>query len=216
MADTPEQERHRLSELYAQMTEGELREIADDALDLTDIARQVLGEEIGKRGLDIRLAESMVVSSFESRDMVTVRQFCDLPEALLAKGVLDSAGIECFLVDDNMIRMNWFLSNLLGGVRLQVNRDDVEEAVTLLREPIPESFDIEGLGKYEQPKCPVCGSFDIAHHIGIDKRFALTALWIASLPIPLAQNGWKCQSCGAEWLDSQSEEAEPELPSGPQ
>jgi hypothetical protein len=38
MADTREQERQRLSELYAQMSEGELREIADDAVDLTDIA----------------------------------------------------------------------------------------------------------------------------------------------------------------------------------
>jgi hypothetical protein len=140
MADTREQERQRLSELYAQMSEGELREIADDAVDLTDIARQVLMGEIGKRGLDIGLAKSEPDSSLESRDMVTVRQFRYLPEALLAKGILDSAGIEGVLIDGNMM-------NLLGGIRLQVNRDDVEEAVTLLSEPIPEGFDIEGLGK---------------------------------------------------------------------
>jgi hypothetical protein len=173
------------------MSEGELREIADDAVDLTDIARQVLVEEIGKRGLDIRLAESMAVRSFESRDMATVRQFRDLPEALLAKGILDSAGIECFLVDENMIRMNWFISNLLGGIGLQVNRDDVLEAVTLLSEPIPEGF-------------------DIAHYAGLDKRFALPALWFAGIPIPVPRNEWKCQSCGAEWRDSQSEKSEPE------
>ncbi len=216
MADTPEQERQRLSELYAQMSEGELREIADDAVDLTDIARQVLMEEIGKRGLDIRLAESVAVSSFESRDMVTLRQFRDLPEALLAKGILDSAGIECFLVDENMIRMNWFISNLLGGIRLQVNRDDVEEAVTLLSEPTPEGFDIEGLGKYEQPQCPRCGSVDIAHHAGLDKRFALPALWLAGIPIPVRRIERKCQSCGAKWRDSQLEKTEPDLPSGTQ
>jgi hypothetical protein len=88
MADTPEQERHRLSELYAQMSDGELREIADDADDLTDVARQVLVEETGKRGLDIRLSESMAVRSFESRDMVNVRQFRDLPEACLRRAFL--------------------------------------------------------------------------------------------------------------------------------
>ena len=139
MADTREQERQRLSELYAQMSEGELREIADDAVD-PDIASQVLMEEIGKRGLDIGLAKSVTVTSLESRDMVTLRQFRYLPEALLAKGILDSAGIECVVVDENMM-------NLLGGIRLQVNRDDVEEALTLLSEPTPEGFDIEGLGK---------------------------------------------------------------------
>ena len=210
MAETPEQERHRLGELYAQMSEGELREIADDAVDLTDTARQVLVEEIGKRGLDIRLAEAMAVRTFESRDMVTVRQFRDLPEALLAKGILDSAGIESYLVDENMIRMNWFISNLLGGVRLQVNRDDVEEAGTLLSEPPPEGFDIEGLGKYQQPQCPRCGSFDISYHAGLDKRFALPMLWFASIPIPVPRNEWNCPSCGAVWRDSQSEKAEPE------
>lgn len=216
MAETPDQERHRLSELYAHMSDGELREIADDAVDLTDIARQVLGEEIGKRGLDIRLAESPAVTAFESRDMVTLRQFRDLPQALLAKGLLDSAGIECRLVDENMIRMNWFISGVLGGIRLQVSRDDLEEAETLLSEPIPEGFDIEGLGKYQQPQCPHCGSFDIAHHAGLDERFALPALWFAAIPIPIRRNQWKCQSCGAKWRDSQLEEAEPDLPPRPQ
>jgi hypothetical protein len=124
---------------------------------------------------------------------------------MLAKGILDSAGIECFLVDENMIRMNWFISNPLGGIRLQVNRDDVEEAVTLLSEPTPEGFDIEGLGKYQQPQCPGCRSVDIAHHAGLDKRFALPALWFAGIPIPVARNEWECQSCGAKWRDSQSE-----------
>ncbi|HZQ18062.1 MAG TPA: DUF2007 domain-containing protein [Terriglobales bacterium] len=216
MADSSEQERQRLSELYARMSEGELREIANDAVSLTDIARQVLLEEIEKRGLDTPLPESGAVRRFEARDMVTVLQFRDLPEALLAKGMLDSAGIECFLFDENMIRMDWFISNLLGGIRLRVNRDDVEEAVMLLSDPIPQGFDIEGLGKYEQPQCPHCGSFDIAHHAGLDKRFALPALCVAGIPIPVVRNEWKCQSCGAKWLDSESEKAEPDLSSDTQ
>jgi hypothetical protein len=152
MADTREQERQRLSELYAQMSEGELREIADDAVDLTDIARQVLMGEIGKRGLDIGLAKSEPDCSLESRDMVTVRQFRYLPEALLAKGILDSAGIEGVLIDGNMM-------NLLGGIRLQVNRDDVEEAVTLLSEPILEGFDIEWTWKIRTASMPTLSSW---------------------------------------------------------
>ena len=55
-------------------------------------------------------------------DLVMIRQFRDLPEALLAKGSLESAGIEAFLVDDNMVRIDWFLSNLLGGIKLSVRK----------------------------------------------------------------------------------------------
>ena len=43
------------------------------------------------------------------RKQVTIRAFRDLPEALLAKGSLESAGIDCFLVDDNMVRLDWFM-----------------------------------------------------------------------------------------------------------
>jgi len=55
-----------------------------------------------------------------------------LPEALLARSILESAGIECFLGDQNIIRMDWFLSNALGGVKLRVREEDVAEADALL------------------------------------------------------------------------------------
>jgi hypothetical protein len=55
-----------------------------------------------------------------------------LPEALLAKSILESAGIESFLGDQNIIRMDWFLSNALGGVKLRVREEDVEVATALL------------------------------------------------------------------------------------
>lgn len=44
-----------------------------------------------------------------ARDMVAIRRFRDLPEALLAKGSLESAGIECALTDENMVRMDWLI-----------------------------------------------------------------------------------------------------------
>jgi hypothetical protein len=37
--------------------------------------------------------------------MVTIRQIRDLPEALLAKGSLESAGIEVVLTDENIVRI---------------------------------------------------------------------------------------------------------------
>ena len=68
----------------------------------------------------------------EFENFVTVRKFRDLPEALLAKGSLESAGIECNLLDDNMVRLDWFWSNLIGWVRLQVASAEADEATAIL------------------------------------------------------------------------------------
>lgn len=65
----------------------------------------------------------------EPSELVTIRQFGDMSEALLAKGCLESAGIECFLADLNVTRLEWPLSR---GMRLQVSHDDAETAVALL------------------------------------------------------------------------------------
>jgi hypothetical protein len=73
-----------------------------------------------------------VLRETEFRDLLTIRQYRDLPEALLAKSVLESAGIECFLGDDNLIRMDWLWSNLLGGIKLRVRREDALVASRLL------------------------------------------------------------------------------------
>ena len=155
--------------------------------------------------LDIQLANSIPGVELEFLEMVTIRQFRDLPEALLAKGKLDSAGIKCVLVDQNMVRMDWFISNLLGGIKLQVRKDDAEEAIALLAEPISEDFEVEGVGSVEQPQCPRCGSFDIAHQAGFDKRFALAGLALGSIPIPVRRNEWKCESCGHKWQEHSGE-----------
>jgi hypothetical protein len=65
----------------------------------------------------------------ELGELVTIRRFGDMAEALLAKGCLESAGIECFLADANITRMEWPISR---GMRLQVNRAEAESAAALL------------------------------------------------------------------------------------
>jgi hypothetical protein len=75
------------------------------------------------------------------RELVTIRKFRDLPEALLAKGRLESSGIEAFLFDDNMVRMDWLISNLLGGVKLKVEEEDVEIAEEILDQEVSDDFD---------------------------------------------------------------------------
>ena len=129
-------ERTRLAHFYAALSDGELRQLARETRSLTEEARSALAREISRRHLIVEAhaeAEIATPAPFpELRDLLTIRQFRDLPEALLAKSVLDSAGIECFLGDDNLIRMDWLWSNLLGGIKLRVRQEDALVASHLL------------------------------------------------------------------------------------
>jgi hypothetical protein len=55
-----------------------------------------------------------------------------MPAAFVEKSVLEDAGIECFLQDDNVVRMDWLWSNAMGGIKLVVRQNDAEEAEKLL------------------------------------------------------------------------------------
>ena len=133
--------------------------------------------------------------------LITLQHFRDMPEALLAKGKLESAGIESVLADGNLVRMDWLLSNAIGGIRLQVDKQDLEPARVILDEPIPPEFSTNEMGEnFVQPRCPRCCSLDI----GFEKinRFWTYGLWLLlSFPIPIRKANWKCYTCGIEWVE---------------
>jgi hypothetical protein len=197
----PEEERQRLSKLYAGMSDGELEAVAEDSAELTDIARQALTDELARRHPEEgALADTGADPGrdlLELADVVSIRQFRDLPEALLAKGALDSAEIESFLVDDNMIRMDWFYSNLVGGIKLCVKQEDAEAALDLLEQSIPEEFEVDGVGPYEQPRCPKCQSLDIVFE-DLNQPVAWVSAYVLA-PIALHRERWVCRSCGHRW-----------------
>jgi hypothetical protein len=136
-------------------------------------------------------------------DFILLRRFRDMPEVLLASSILNSAGVEYYLGDENLIRMDWFYSNLIGGIKLWVRAADAETAAAMLEQNVPESIDFasdgEGAGNYQQPHCPVCGSFDISFE-ELDKPVAFLGL-LAGLPIPLKHRGWNCHACSHTWQD---------------
>jgi hypothetical protein len=104
-----------------------------------------LEDELESRNLEVPEPElPPAISSLEQRNLVMLRRFRDIPEALLAKGRLESFGIDCFLADENMVRMDWFLSNLLGGVKLLVDAEHFTEAAKILNESVPEQQHLDG------------------------------------------------------------------------
>jgi len=237
----PEHERRRLIDFYAGQMDGELEKVASQAYELTDLAREALRAELARRGLSAALVETVPVvksvvarkdlsgdppppmpprteAAFDGegdlRELVTIRKFRDLPEALLAKGSLESAGIEALLADDNVIRLDWFWSNLMGGIKLQVDQEDAEAANGILDQPIPEGFDVAGVGEYQQPHCPRCQSLDVSFQ-ELDEPVAYVSAYFG-VPIPWKRRAWRCHTCKAEWEESDDQRAGDGRPGGDQ
>ena len=204
-----EREKRRLADNYAAMTDGELLRLARNAESLTELAWDALEDELDRRRIEYPDDESSSDSAtgphqqMEMRELVTIRQFRDLPEALLAKGSLESAGIECFLADDNLVRLDWFISNLIGGIKLNVRAADVDNARTILDEPILEGLYVQGIGLYEQPRCPNCQSLDVNFQ-ELDRAIAYVSAFLR-VPMPVQRPAWRCHACDAEWEDDGTE-----------
>jgi hypothetical protein len=182
------------------MTDGELLDLAQHPKALTEAACEALEDELDRRDLESFEEEAPKPrQEIELRNLVTIRQFRDLPEALLAKGSLESAGIECFLADENLVRLDWFISNFIGGIKLRVRPHEAESTQKLLDEPILEGLYVHGVGLYEQPRCPNCQSLDVSFQ-ELDKPVAYVSAFLR-VPIPVQREGWRCHSCNAEWED---------------
>ena len=69
--------------------------------------------------------------------LVTIAAFHREPEFLLARARLESAEIECFAQNENMLRIGGWHSHILGGIKLQVQEADAEDAFAILREAAP-------------------------------------------------------------------------------
>lgn len=151
-------------------------------------------------------------SSDDLGEYVTVRAYRDLPEAIVARSVLEQAEIPCVLRDENTVRMDWGYSNAIGGVRLQVPQRFAQEAEAVLSQPIPETIATDS-GSYLQPVCPRCGSLDVMSD-DLDRKIKLASTTLAGLPMAIGlpalafvkKNAWKCMNCDARWVDDEEQE----------
>lgn len=73
--------------------------------------------------------------------LITVATFTSPWEAHIAKGRLEAEGITVYIADEHHIWVNWFYSQALGGVKLQVSDLDVPDAARVLSELSAGAFD---------------------------------------------------------------------------
>jgi hypothetical protein len=203
--DLPQED--ELTQTYRSASDNELLALALAYDSLTDFAQNALRAEFERRGLEPpEIPDDSQHAEFQR--LVTVEQYRELADAQVAKGALESAGIHCYLRDENALRMQWVWSNLLGGVRLQVNEQDREAAQAVLTQPIPEQIQLDGDIPYDQPRCPHCGSLNI-HYQAIHERAGLASI-ILFVPVPIPKRAWLCKDCGVQWREVLDDGAEPD------
>lgn len=67
-------------------------------------------------------------------DLVTVASCDTVAEADTLKCILEQQGFEVYLSNDNLVAMDWLISNAIGGARVQVPDEQAQKAAKYLAE----------------------------------------------------------------------------------
>ena len=134
----------------------------------------------------------------DSPELVVVAAFTNVHEAHFAQGVLDAAGIDALLDNEHVISMDWALSNAVGGVKVLVPEDRLEEARQVLGTAavIAQEDQPPSAAVVTGDLCPQCGgdAFDSALP---GKGWWLLSLFTIGVPLGAFRRRRFCRRCGA-------------------
>lgn len=190
---------------FEAMEDHALLESAAERAELTEMAQKTLVNELERRQLPLPPIKTAIDSPAEkdaAEKWVTVDRFRDLSAGIVARSALEASDIPCLLRDENTVRMDWQISNFIGGMRLQVLEQDADSAVEVLRglaiTTLPENP--EEVEAFDLDHCPTCGSTNVSR-AARRRGLALASMIFFGLPLPRGRKTWKCEQCGAEWED---------------
>jgi hypothetical protein len=128
-------------------------------------------------------------------DFVPLQSFDNYIDAHIVLGRMEEEGIQCWLKDENTITVTPIFNNAVGGIKLMVNREQLEKASRLLNQ-----FQQE---KKSKLGCPNCGSNDIEL---IPSRKPLNILgaiatWLTGRYALSVDNVWHCFNCHKEFKE---------------
>jgi hypothetical protein len=209
MRRDPFAERQSLVQLYKEMGDVELYELNADTSTLTDVAQDVLRDEIESRGLNqprgasdfAQTAEHLsaplpdpygapptieyaVEDTDRPLEFTWKTPLCvceDGEQAGQLQAALRAAGIESW-IEGSGYRVTAETLN----PRILVAADQLEQAQEVAARPIPQAIVEQSkmeIPEYEPPVCPKCGAED--------------PLLESTDPV----NSWLCEDCGAQWTD---------------
>ncbi|TSJ39030.1 putative signal transducing protein [Fluviicola chungangensis] len=132
--------------------------------------------------------------------LLTFKTFDNSIDAHILKIKLESEGITCFLFDENIVSVNPLYSQLVGGIKLKINEEDLAHArnIVLELEQTPYTTDDE-----QVISCPKCASANIESGHKSMKSVGAILSAIASFLLfifPIYRKDvYKCLDCGNEF-----------------
>jgi ribosomal protein L37AE/L43A len=149
---------------------------------------------------------------------VTVLTFTYPYEAAVIRGRLESEGIECFVRDEWTVQVQPFYSHAIGGVKLQVGKNDLPQTMEILKEAgymkdgnesgstaysrsVPVKVSVSGKPDKNKIICPFCRSEEVSRSRTGGWMFLLASLLIW-YPVPLFNKKiYHCSDCGQDWTN---------------
>ncbi len=126
-------------------------------------------------------------------------------EAHLVKSLLEDYEIEVILKDELTVQVNSLYSNALGGVKILVAPDKVDEALTILenagyinKESTAEKVKIETFSSAYKSQCPYCNSTNVTPRSTPGYIIALSIITLG-FPLPFFRKVYYCYDCLKEW-----------------
>ncbi|MEN8815982.1 MAG: hypothetical protein ABF274_03795 [Nonlabens sp.] len=124
----------------------------------------------------------------------TVAVFAYPAEAVVVKGKLESENVQVYLKDEFSVAADPFATNAIGGVKMQVYKEDFIKAMGIIEQSNPE------LVKYrvEYAKCPNCGKREAREIRDIETarnfKEKMKAVLLNILPFSTSHN-FECKNC---------------------
>jgi len=193
------EESRRLTSLYSEMGEIEIRELAAGIDDLTEVAKQVLRDELKKRGVS---GDASALNNARDREWEHAE---DSPDQMAAEGEDDgraeftwkTALCECNTNEEAMALVlalrkagidGWVdRQRFVNGPTVLVAADQLAQAREIAAQPIPQDIIDEMNEPPEEfipPTCPACGAED------------------PTLESTDPSNTWVCESCDNTWTEA--------------
>ncbi|MBN2682101.1 MAG: DUF2007 domain-containing protein [Bacteroidales bacterium] len=129
-------------------------------------------------------------------------------DAHMAKGFLESEGIQVILKDELTTQVNNFYSNAIGGVKILVRDVDIERGIEVLKaggfintdsEDLANQIEIVELTRNTDINfCPFCKS----KNIGRKKEpniLTIVVFFILGAFFPIFKKSYKCFDCNKAW-----------------
>ena len=132
--------------------------------------------------------------------LITFQTFDNAIDAHQLKNKLESEGILGFLFDEHTVTMNPLYSYTVGGVKLKIDKEDLQRAQELMAQ-VEQAPILQENGSVVT--CPRCSSTELYTDFKSMKGPAgIASIFVSfvfmALPI-YYKRGYKCKACGEEF-----------------